>query len=293
MRMEALIVRGASLADASRAEARIFPDLFVQVMAAGETGGRLDAMLRDLATHYEETHRMKRAVVNALIYPGLQLACAWFLGTFALGILKAMGNLQSGSGRFSMSGYLSNYVRFQAAAMFILAAVIVVCIALARTGRLRGAASLVKNRVWPLNQVTRKFAMARFYRGMALLIHAGLDIKKCIERSAAMTMNPVIERDLLRAVSVVSRGGSLVEAFTGSRYMSRVGREMLAVGEQSGDLDTALQKAAEYSFEEAQAAVKAAAKVFQVLITLFIGGVVAYFVISFYSNLYGSTLDNL
>ncbi|HQH74796.1 MAG TPA: type II secretion system F family protein [bacterium] len=102
-----------------------------------------------------------------------------------------------------------------------------------------------------------------------------------------------MERDLLRALPVVSRGGTLVEAFSTSRYMSRMGKEMLSVGEQSGDLDTALQKAAEYSFGEAQAAVRSAAKVLQVVITLIVGGVVAYFVISFYSSLYGSALNGL
>ena len=62
---------------------------------------------------------------------------------------------------------------------------------------------------------------------------------------------------------------------------------MLAVGEQSGTLDETLQKAAEYSFEEARTAVSVLAKVLQVLITLAVGGAVAYIVITFYGNLYG------
>lgn len=293
MRMEALIGRGASLAEACRAERRVFPELFVEALAGGESGGRLDALLRDLAGHYEETHRMKRAVISSLIYPVTQLVCAWFLGTFALGIIKAIGNFQNSAGRFSMQEYLAHYVRFQITAVLIFVAVIAVLIGLGRSGWFRGPVSLVKNSLWPLSAVSQKFAMARFYRGMALLIQSGLDIKRCIERSAAMTMNPAMEKDLLGAVPVVSRGGTLVEAFSHSRYMTRMGREMLAVGEHSGDLDAALQKAAEYSFGEAQAAVKSAAKVLQVVITLCVGGVVAYFVISFYSNLYGSALNGL
>ena len=292
LRMEAQIGRGASLADACRSERHVFPDLFVQAMAGGETGGRLDVLLRDLAGHYEETHRMKRAVVSSMIYPVMQLVCAWFLGTFALGILKGIGNFQSSAGRFSMQDYLAHYVRFQIAALLLFAAVTALFIGIGRSGWLNGPASLIKNSLWPLNGVLQKFAMARFYRGMAAS-QSGLDIKRCIERSAAMTMNPAMERDLLRALPVVSRGGTLVEAFSTSRYMSRMGKEMLSVGEQSGDLDTALQKAAEYSLGEAQAAVKSAAKVLQVVITLIVGGVVAYFVISFYSSLYGSALNGL
>ena len=90
----------------------------------------------------------------------------------------------------------------------------------------------------------------------------------------------------MTAVPVISRGGTLVEAFSKSRYLDRVGREMLAVGEQSGNLEDTLQKAAEYSMGEAQSAVKSASKILQVLITLAVGCVVGYFVISFYGNLY-------
>lgn len=287
LRMETLIKGGASLADACRAEENVLPGLFVQVVSAGESGGRLDALLRDLAEHYEEMHRMKRAAISSLIYPGLQLAAAWFLGTFALGIIRKVANVFSGSGQqISMSAYLAEYARFQTVSLFLVILFIGASIVLARAGLAQGPVNWLKNHLWPLNGVVRKFALARFYRGMALLMHAGLDIKQCIARSAAMTMNTAIEKDLLTAVPVISRGGTLVEAFSRSRYLDRVGREMLAVGEQSGNLEDTLQKAAEYSMGEAQSAVKSASKILQVLITLAVGCVVGYFVISFYGNLY-------
>lgn len=285
--MSALIADGASLGEAARAESNVLPDLFVEVMSAAEKGGRLDVLLRDLADHYERIHEMKRAVIVSLIYPGLQLVAAWFLGTFALGIARSIGNIYDGSGgRFSMSAYLSAYAWFQVAVVGLLFLGAVILAVPARLGWLHGVATLAKNSIWPLNRISQKFALARFYRGMALLVQAGLDMKQCIARSAAMTMNPPMERDLKKAVPVVGRGGTLVEAFSASRYLSRVGREMLAIGEQTGDLDVALQKAAEYSFEEGRAAVTSAAKVLQVLITVVVGCIVGYFVISFYGNLY-------
>lgn len=287
LHMEALIKGGASLADACRAEEKVFPGLFVQVVSAGESGGRLDALLRDLAEHYEEMYKMKRAAVGALIYPGLQLVAAWFMGTFALGIIRRVTNVfNSSHAQFSLSDYFAEYIHFQAIVLILVALAAGVFIVLARAGLMEGPVTVLKNRLWPLNRVTRKFAMARFFRGMALLLQAGLDIKQCVMRSAAMTMNKTIENDLLTALPVIARGGDLVEAFSRCRYLDRVGREMLAIGEQSGDLEDTLQKAAEYSMSEAQSEVKIASKILQVLITLAVGCVVGYFVISFYSNLY-------
>ncbi|OQC07455.1 MAG: Type II secretion system protein F [Candidatus Hydrogenedentes bacterium ADurb.Bin101] len=279
---------GASLSEAAGRETRFLPDLFVEVVSAGEKGGRLEVLLRDLADHYERMQAMKRAAVSSLTYPGLQLVCAWFLGTFALGIIRSVVGVLNGSGgRFSMHAFLFSYLRFQGVALFTLFLAAAVLVVLARLGWLRGIATVLMRGLWPVNRILEKFALARFYRGMSLLVQAGLDIRQCIIRSAAMTMNPAIEADLMRAVPVVSRGGSLVEAFSKSRYLGRIGREMLAVGEQSGTLDETLQKAAEYSFEEARTAVNVLSKVLQVLITLAVGGAVGYIVITFYGNLYG------
>ena len=130
-RMARFIREGASLAEAAAREERVLPELFVEVVAAGEKGGRLDVLLRDLAQYYERMHGMKRSVISSLVYPGLQLASAWFLGTFALGIVKSIGGILHGSGgRFSMNAYLLSYLRFQGIALFLLllgVAVLVSC----------------------------------------------------------------------------------------------------------------------------------------------------------------------
>ncbi len=290
--MAASIKQGATLAEAARAESRVVPDLFVEVVSAGETGGRLDVLLRDLADHYDSIHRMKNTLIVSLIYPGLQLASAWFLGTFALGIVRSLGNLYSGSGeRFSMRTYLTSYLSFQLVAMITLFFFVTAMVVLTRVGLLESPLALLKNHIWPLSHISRKLALARFYRAMALLIQAGVDIKQCIRRAAAMTLNPTMERDLLQAIPVVAAGGTLVEGFSKSRCLERIGREMIGVGEQTGNLDSAFLKAAEYSFGEAQTAISSAVKVLRVLITLIVGAIVGYVVISFYSNLYGSALN--
>jgi type IV pilus assembly protein PilC len=255
------------------------------VIAAGEIGGRLDVMLKDLARYYEDQQVMKRSVIASMVYPGFQLAAAWFLGTFSLGLIRHIGTRG-----FSLGVYFRQYLMFQAASMFTLFVLFWVMVGLARIGVFQHILGFIKNYIWPIRPISRKYALARFFRGMALLIGAGLNMSECIKRSAALTMNPSMERDLLKGLPVVKNGGSLVEAFERSRCLSDVGRQMLLVGEHSGNLEGSLHKVAEWHFDEARSATRTAQTVMGLLILLLIGGVVGYVVISFYSGLYGGAL---
>jgi type IV pilus assembly protein PilC len=125
---------------------------------------------------------------------------------------------------------------------------------------------------------------------MSLLIGAGLNMGECIKRSAALTMNPLMERDLLKALPIVLNGGSLVEAFEQTRCLSDVGRQMLLVGEHSGNLEGSLLKVSEWHFDEARAATRVAQTVMGLAILLILAGLVGFIVISFYSRLYSGIL---
>ena len=290
-RMEAAIQNGATLSHAARAEQKLLPDMFIEVISAGEMGGRLDELLRDLAAYYESITKMQRSVMAAMVYPALQVLCAWFLGTFSLGLVRHIS--PTATERLVLGDYVSAYAAFQFRALIVAAVCTAALIVLARLGMLRLPWALVKTVVFPLRHISNKFAMARFFRTLALLIGSGLNMRLCIERSAAVTLNPLIERDLLRAVPVIMRGGTLVEAFAGSRYINRVGQEMIAVGEQSGRLDETLRKVAEYHYDEAEAAVQAAARLLFVAMTLAVGVLVGAIIIYFYGSLYGSLLNDL
>ncbi len=289
-RMRNAIRNGATLHDAARAESELVPDFFVEVLGAGEVGGRLDEMLRDLADYYENLHAMRRSVLVSMVYPGLQLTAAWFLGTFALGLAGRFS--LSETRNFNVGDYFTQYAVFQARAMIVFALLFAVVVALSRLGLFNHVIAPIKEYVWPIRPITRRFGLARFFRGMSLLVGAGLDMRQCIQRSAKLTMNPRMERDLMRAVPVVANGGTLVEAFSKCTTLSRIAREMIAVGEVSGDLDGSMRKVAEWHFEEARAAVRTALTVMGILVLLLVGGIIGYIVISFYSG-YFNMLDTI
>jgi len=290
-RMGVRIREGASLGDAARAESKRLPTFFIALVATGEYGGRLDAMLRDLAQYYEDRLKLQRAVTGALVYPLFQLAAAWFLGSFALTLVGQL-DVHSTTA-FSFESFLAGYLRMQASATGVLALVLIASVVLARMGLLRYVIGWAGYHLWPFRNVARKFALARFFRSMSLLIGSGLNIKHCITNSAMVTVNPYVERDLLRAVPLVADGATLTEAFAVSRCLTPVSREMIHVGELSGRLEESCRKVSEYHIEEANHAVKVVTKLVGLIALLFVAGVIGYVIISFYVNLYGTMFDAL
>ena len=286
------IRKGSTLSDAVGAQSKYLSPFFVHLLSSGERGGHLDVMLRDLADYFEDRLKMQRAVTSALALPMFQLAMAWFLGSFALGITQ--GALDAGGGTSGVMAWITEvYIPFQIKAMVFFALAGVAAVVLSRYGLLGWVTGLISTFVWPLKNVTRKFAMARFFRSFGLLIASGLSLTKCIEQSAAVTGNPYIERDLLKAVSPILNGSTLTEALSHARYVTRLAREMVHVGELSGNLDGQMKKISEYLLDEATHAVQVATKVLGALIGLAVAGVIGYVVISFYMNLYGGALDAL
>lgn len=274
---------GVTLGEAAREQRKHLPEFFVELLASGEYGGKLDVMLRDIADYYEDRVAMQRSIIGQMVYPVVLLVVAWFIGSFAL---MLVGRLDFTSGKpFDFPRFLAIYTAFQGTAILIAAAVFAAAVVLSRFGAPQFGWGYITTHLWPIKNVTRKFALARFFRSMSLLITSGLGIKQCIISSADVTANAYIRNDLLKAVPLVSQGATLVQAFATTQTLTPVAREMLNVGEQTGNLDGCLKKVAEYHFAEAQHAVQVAVKVLGTLLFLLVACVVGFIVISFYARL--------
>ena len=277
---------GATLGQAAQAHKKYLPEFFIQLLSAGEVGGQLDVMLRDLASYYEDRLRIKREVIGGMTLPILYLFAAWYLGTFALGII---GKIDVGStAAFDLGAYFRAYLLFQAKAHCVFLALIVISVILARLGLLTYITSLVKTYIWPLSPITRRYALARFFRSFALLTASGVNVKQCLLGASATIANPYIQKDIEQALPHIENGATLTQAFAVTKSLTPVAREMLFVGEQSGNIDGALLKVAEYHQEEANHAVQVGNKILFVLVMLLVGGVIGYIVITFYTSLWSS-----
>lgn len=290
------IKNGGTLGDAARSQRRYLPQFFVELLATGESGGKLDIMLRDLAQYFEDRLEMQRQIVRSLIYPAIQLLAAWYVGMFAIMLIRRLSGIfkPSASGQsFDLMKFFHDYAIFQCKATLVFAAIFAVCVVLSRLGLFGYVWGLFATHIWPMAPVTRRFGLARFFRSMSLLIGAGVRVDHCIVNSAAITANPYMEKDLLKSVPLVRDGYTLVEAFGASRMLTPTAREMIAIGEQSGQMEQALRKVSEYHLEEAQHAVAIATRVMGVLILLAVAGLIGYIIISFYLMYFGMMGDIL
>jgi len=286
------IKQGATLGEAVHNQRKYLPIFFVQLLAVGEEGGRLDAMLRDLADYYEDRLALQRRVIGSMIYPGIQLGFAWFLGSFALMTIGRLQEaIQTRMMEFNFNALIGDYVNLQIIAGFVLVFVLLAAIVLSRLGVLGYVTGLVSTFVPPFAGATRKFALARFFRSMALLVTSGLGIVKCVEGAATVAANPYIRNDLLKVRQPIKDGESLTEAFARTRYLPPIAHEMLAVGEQSGQLEVQLRKLSHWFTEEAQGRVNMIVRFMNALIILGVGLLIGYIVITFWTSYYGGMLD--
>lgn len=283
--------QGSTLAEAAGSQSKFLPAFFIQLLATGETGGRLDVMLQDLAQYYEDRLKMRRQIWGMMAYPLVQIAFAWFMGTFALNVVS--GAMAHGGGVGGVTTFFYEYLWFQAKAMLGFALVMAVAVVLSRMGLLKWVVGAVSTHIWPLSNVTRKFALARFFRSFSLLIGSGLPITRCIENAAAISANPYIERDLLRSIPHVKQGATLSQAFSHVRHLTPLAREMLHVGELSGDIEGQSKKISEYHMDEATHAVTIATKVLSIAILIAVASLIGFIIIRFYMNLYGGIMDDL
>jgi type II secretory pathway component PulF len=248
-------------------------------------------MLRDLADYFEQRLALSRKITGMMVYPALQLIFAWFLGTFALGLIARL-NLNSAA-PFNIRAYVGGYLAFQGGVVAFALAMLLALWIVGRAGLAAAAIGRVAGHVPPFRGVLQKFALARFFRCLSLLLSAGLPVKASLENAARVAGDAALQRDVAAALPLIQRGATLSDAFARARALTPAAREMLRVGEQSGKVDEMLYKAAEYHAAEAEHAVQVSVKLANVLIVLAVGGVVGFIVISFYARYFGMLNDLL
>jgi type IV pilus assembly protein PilC len=285
------IKKGASLAEASRAQAQYLPRFFIELLATGEHGGKLDVMLRDLADYFEDRLNIQRQVLGAMVYPIIQLTAAWFLGTFSLMLIGSIDF--NATEPFSLESFFAKYAEFQARAIIVFVLIFLACIVLARLDIFKYIWGAGATYIWPFSNVTQKYGLARFFRSMSLLVGSGLRIDYCILSSASVTANPYMQRDLEQAAPLVKEGATLAEAFSRSRHLTPTAREMINVGEHSGELERAFQKVSDLHLEEANHAVHVMTRIMTVAIILGVALVIGYVIITFYTRYFGMVFDEL
>ncbi len=282
---------GMSLSEALSKHPKVFTQIYVNMVRAGEAGGILDKVFNRLAFQQEKDASLKAKVRSAMVYPtviaGVMVIAFFVLMTF---IVPKIGNiLTSLSGSAKLPIYtrallsLSNSLKQPAVIIGLIVGVPLVIILFRRyiktpKGRYWWHSVLLKLPI--VKVIIIKTAIARFARIFASLMGAGVSIVSAIETTAGAIGNAVIEKELMNCSKAVQAGSQLSAELQKSKHFPPIVAQMLAVGEETGETDTVVLNIAEFYEEEVDTAVGALSSVIEPVMILVLGGMVGLIAVS-------------
>jgi type IV pilus assembly protein PilC len=285
---------GATLSAAMRQHPKVFDQLYVNMVEAGETGGILDTILQRLSTYIEKNVKLKRAVQSASIYPiGVMTIAGGVVTLLLWKVVPIFATLFAGLGVdlplptkivIGLSNFIGSIFGF-----LIVVGVVGGVIGLkvwygTEQGRL--AIDTVVLKLPIIGLLMRKIAVARFTRTLGTLIASGVPILEGLDITARTAGNAVVERALQKVRKSLEEGKSLTEPLKESEVFPGMVTQMISVGEQTGAMDAMLQKIADFYEEEVDAAVKDLLTALEPIMIVFLGVVVGGVVISMYMPLF-------
>jgi type IV pilus assembly protein PilC len=283
------VEKGASLSQALGRHPRAFSRLFVAMVKAGETGGVLDKVLLQLADITEKQVELKRKISSAMTYPVavlcLVLAIVAAMLVFVVPQFRAMYDDLGGTlplmtrGLLAMSGFT---VRF--APLLVLAAVGAALLFRRWIGTDAGRArwDAFKLRVPIFGKLTHKTSMTRFARTLAVLLRSGVPILESLEITSETVNNHVVSVAVKDVQEAVKRGETIHQPLSKHAVFPPMVTQMLAVGEETGNVDVMLEKVADFYDQEVEATVNALTSLLEPLLIVVLGGAVGGMVISLY-----------
>jgi len=280
---------GHTVADALRRHPRVFTDLYVNMVAAGEAGGILDTILMRLASFLEKNDALVGKVKSAMVYPAVIMSVAAIAVTilliFVIPVFKTMFDSVNMALPLptrvviGLSAFLRHY-------WWALGVAIVGSVYMLRNyyrtsnGKLNIDRAMLKMPV--LGDLLRKAAVSRFTRTLGTLISSGVSILDGLEITAKTAGNRVIHDAIMEARSSIAGGDTIAAPLQKSAVFPPMVISMIAVGEQTGGLDEMLSKIADFYDTEVDTAVSTLLSLMEPIMIVFLGAIVGGMVVAMY-----------
>ncbi len=283
------IESGLSISDAMAKHPKVFGELYVSMIRAGELGGILDVILDRLSGYLESSEALKEKVKSAMMYPmivgGIAVLITAFLIIYVIPIFK--GIFESFGAELPLitravifvSDMLKKYLIFiilsGIGGYYILKKYISTA-----DGRKRFDSMLLNLPVFGI--ILKKVAIAKFSRTLATLIKSGVPILQGLETVAKTSGNKVIEDVIMESMKSIKEGGRISDPLRRSGVFPEMVVQMISVGEETGSLDNMLFKIADFYDQEVETAVKGLTSMIEPLVMVFMGVVIGFIVIAMF-----------
>ncbi|MCL5023172.1 MAG: type II secretion system F family protein [Nitrospirae bacterium] len=281
---------GSTYADALKKHPKIFSELYVNMVAAGEAGGILDTILNRLAGYIEKAMKLKKKVKGAMIYPAVVTTIAvaviavimiFVVPTFSKMFISMGGTLPlptriviglsktiAGVGGLIALGFIVGFIVF------------IKQVRKTEKGTKVIDAILLKLPIFGV--ILNKVAVAKFTRTLGTLISSGVPILDGLEITAKTAGNKVVEYAIMDVRKAVAEGKTLEEPLSKAKVFPPMVTHMIAVGESTGALDAMMSKIADFYDDEVDNAVNNLTAMMEPLLMVFLGTSVGFIVIAMY-----------
>ncbi len=287
---------GSTLEQAMERHPEVFNRLYRAMVRSGEQSGRLEDALDRVAFQVEKTDALRRQVKSALMYPALVfgvavvvlLAVVAFIIPVFVGIFKDIGEENGEKAELPLptqacvmaSDAITDYW------FILIPAVVISFVAFFRWKRTKGGKEvwdrLLLRIPFKIGDVIQKVALARWSRTFSGGVSAGVPMLQSIKLTGETAGNIVLEQAMDDVYASVKRGGSLAGPIEANAIFPPMVGHMVAVGEETGQLEHMLSKVADFYEAEVDAKVKALTALIEPVMIVFVGGIVGFIVIAMY-----------
>lgn len=287
--IKAGVEEGRSLSECMAEHPRTFSKLYVSMVAAGEIGGVLDEVLERLASFMENNARLIGQVKTAMTYPSVVSFIAGgifiFLLYFVIPIFKDMfGQMGVDLPAFTqllidMSSFIRDYWYLALGGSL---GTVYGLIAFIKTPFGRSWFDNVMLKAPVFGDIIRKVAVARFTRTLGTLLRSGVPLMTALEITQDTAGNVHIAAGIAKVREAVSEGEGMTKPLEQTQLFPPMVTQMIAIGEESGNIDAMLSKVADFYDEEVEQAVKALTSLLEPIMMVGIGGMVGSIIIGMY-----------
>lgn len=280
---------GSTFADALAKHPKIFDQLYVNLIAAGEVGGILDTILNRLAAYIEKAMKLKKQVKGAMVYPATIISIAVVvIGVILVFVIPTFAKMFADFGGtlptptlivIGISNFLQKYILVIIGACYGIKFLIGKYYA-TPVGRKTMDRMFLKMPV--IGVLIRKVAVAKFTRTLGTMISSGVPIMDGLEIVAKTAGNKIVEEAIYKVRQAISEGKTMAEPLGESGVFPPMVVQMISVGEATGAMDAMLNKVADFYDDEVDDAVGNLTAMMEPLLMVFLGTTVGGLVVAMY-----------
>ena len=288
------VQKGESFSSTLEMHSGSFPDFLISMVGAGESSGSLDIIMNRMSDHYAKENKLKNTIRGAMIYPIILLVLCIVIVIFLFTVIMPtfIDMFESKDDMPALTKIMAGISDFLTKKWYILVIILIVAFLGFRAAlktpsfRVKFDRMLIKGPGF--GPLITKIYTGRFARTLSSLYSSGLPMVECLERASSILGNAYVDEKFVDVIDEVKQGETLSSAITRTEIFEPMFCSVIYVGEESGALDSILEKTSDYYEDESDSAVARLVSTIEPILLIFMGVIIGLVVCGIYPALYGA-----